>query len=43
MPNLSFAIMGKPPAYRYHLLRNALDATKDIKDPQIDTTPRPKF
>ena len=26
MPNLSFAIMGKPPAYRYHLLRNALEA-----------------
>lgn len=25
MPNLSFAIMGKPPAYRYHLLRNALE------------------
>jgi peptidyl-prolyl cis-trans isomerase C len=26
MHNLSFAVMGKPPAYRYHLLRNALEA-----------------
>ena len=26
MPDLSFAVMGKPPVYRYHLLRNALDS-----------------
>ncbi len=26
MPDLSFAVMGKPPTYRYHLLRNALDS-----------------
>ena len=26
MNDLSFAVMGKPPAYRYHLLRNALES-----------------
>ena len=26
MPDLSFAVMGKPPVYRYHLLRNALES-----------------
>ena len=35
MPDLNFAVLGKPPAYRYHLLRNALE-TFQKNLPQLD-------